>query len=172
MSRTLKIAVGATAALAALFVGSGLLIQALLSGARKDALVESLGNAARVRMTVGSVHFSLGQWLRLRPSVALEEIVLGNPPGFRSASLLEAKKLDAQVRLLSLFSSTIETNSILLDRPRITVEKNAAGATNIEAFLKALSSQPREGSPGQSGKARGIAIDSLKISNGEIRFQE
>jgi AsmA protein len=172
MSRTLKIAAGAAAALAALFVASGLLIQALLTGARKDALVESLGNAARVRMTVGSVHFSLGQWLRLRPSVALEDIALGNPPGFRSASLLDAKRLEAQVRLFSLFGSTIETNSISLDQPRITVEKNAAGATNIEAFMKALSAQPRESTSGQSGAARGIAIDSLKISNGEIRFQE
>src|SRR6185503_4709045 len=165
MSRTLKIVIGAAAALAVLFVGSGLLIQALVSGARKDALVESLGNAARVRMTVGSVHFSLGQWLRLRPSVALEDIVLGNPPGFRSASLLEAKRLDAQVRLFSLFGSTIQTNSISLDRPRIPVGKNAAGATNIESFMTALSTQPRDSAPWPSGTARGIAIDSLNISN-------
>lgn len=172
MARVVKLAVGVVIGALALLVGSGLLIGALVSGSRKDALVGSLEKSAGVRLAVGAASFDLGQWLLLRPSLALENVKVGNPPGFRSASLLEAKKLRAQVGLLSLLGQTVEVNSIAIEAPRVTVEKNRAGASNLEVFLQGLSAKGAAPAPGASkpAEARGVSIESLDISDGEVRF--
>ena len=70
-----------------------------------------------VPITVESAGFELSQWSRLRPSVALEDVAVRNPPGFPSKDLLEAKRISVQVALGPLLHKAIEAQSIRIDTP-------------------------------------------------------
>jgi len=148
-----------------LMLVSGLVLQSLVSGAAKDHLVASLGQRLGAPITVASAGFELPQWFRFRPSVALEDVVIGNPPGFRSKDLLEAKRISVQVALGPLLHKSIAVRSIRIEEPRITVETNERGLTNATEALKKISSTPSGGSGGPT-----LAIDNLAIESGTLTF--
>jgi uncharacterized protein involved in outer membrane biogenesis len=147
-----------------LMLVSGLILQSLVSGSAKDRLVASLGQSLGAPITVGSAGFELSQWFRFRPSVALEDVVIGNPPGFHSKDLLEAKRISVQVALGPLLHKAIEVRSILIDEPRITVETNERGLTNAGEVLKKISATPG------GGGGPGLAIDDLALEAGTLSF--
>ncbi|MGD0015443.1 MAG: hypothetical protein ABSD56_13640, partial [Bryobacteraceae bacterium] len=124
-----------------LFLAAGLAASLLISGSAKDRLVSTLGQALGVPVSVESARFDFWQWVKLRPAVSLEGIAIGNLPGFRGTHLIEAKKLSAEIALGPLFRREVVVRSIEIDEPRILVETNAQGATNVEALLKRLSAQ-------------------------------
>lgn len=157
-----------------LLLVSGLVLKAVVAGSGKEQLVASLEQAAGVPISVRAAGFDLGAWMQLKPAVSLEAATIGNPRGFRSEHLLEAKSLSAQVSLASLLGKTLRIYSIEVKQPRILVESNAQGGTNIEAFIKNLSSgtaaksaPPPKTSAGSAGGAS-LAVDKLAIDSGEI----
>src|SRR5690349_17738569 len=141
-------------ALFGLILAAGLVARSVVSGSSQYGLAASLSESLGVPVTVGSANFDLVQWFLLRPAIALEDIAIGNPPGFHSPYLLEAKKLSAQVALLPLLHKTIEVHSIVIDQPRITAETNAQGTSNIEALLRKPKSRGGA-STGSSGTGGG-----------------
>ena len=147
-----------------LFLAAGLAASLLISGSAKDRLVSTLGQALGVPVSVESARFDFWQWVKLRPAVSLEGIAIGNLPGFRGTHLIEAKKLSAEIALGPLFRREVVVRSIEIDEPRILVETNAQGATNVEALLKRLSAQGAPADP--PGVA--LVIDELRVRRGEI----
>ena len=93
-----------------LMLAAGLAVRAVLGGSGKDALLSSIGDTMGVPLTVARAEFDLAQWFRLRPSVSLEDVTVRNPAGFGGPYLLAAKKLSAQVSLLSLLGKKIEAH--------------------------------------------------------------
>src|SRR5690349_8801014 len=159
--------------LAGLWLVAGLVAKGVVSGATSGGLIASLEKSIGVPVSVGSADFDLSQWFLLRPAISLENITIGNPPGFRGRNLIEAKSLSAQVALLPLFQKTLEVHSIVLDRPRILVETNAQGASNVEAFLRKPKGKSAPSASGsESGRAAGLVIDELLINSGEIASED
>ena len=156
-----------------LMLVAGLVTRSVISGSSQHGLAASLSDSLGVPVTVGAANFDLVQWFLLRPAIALEDIAIGNPPGFRSPHLLEAKKLSAQVSLAPLLHKIIEVHSIIIDQPRITAETNAQGTSNIEALLRKPKSRPGASS-GSSGTAGGgnLVVDQFSVNSGEIAFVE
>lgn len=163
----------AVVALFGLILVAGLVARSLISGSSEHGLAASLSESLGVPVTVGAANFDLAQWFLLRPAIALEDVAIGNPPGFRSQHLLEAKKLSAQLSLLPLLHKIIEVHSIVIDQPRITAETNAQGTSNIEALLRKSKSRPGASS-GSSGTAGGgnLVVDQFSVNAGEIVFVE
>ena len=159
----------------ALLLGSGLVLKAVVAGSGKEQLVASLEQATGVPISVRTAGFDLAAWMQLKPAVSLEDATIGNPRGFRSQHLLEAKSLSAQVSLTSLLGKALRVYSIEIKQPRILVESNAQGGTNVEAFLKNLSgataaksAPPPKSSAGPASGGASLAIDKLAIDGGEI----
>jgi uncharacterized protein involved in outer membrane biogenesis len=152
---------------------AGLVARSVISGSSGHGLAASLSDSLGVPVTVGAANFDLVQWFLLRPAMALEDIAIGNPPGFRSPHLLEAKKLSAQVSLVPLLHKIIEVHSIVIDQPRITAETNAQGTSNIEALLRKSKSRPgaSSGSNGTPGGGN-LVVDQFSVNSGEIAFAE
>jgi uncharacterized protein involved in outer membrane biogenesis len=160
-------------ALFGLMLVAGLVARSVVSGSSGYSLAASLSDCLGVPVTVGGAKFDLAQWFLLRPAMALEDIAIGNPPGFHSPHLLEAKKLSAQVALVPLFHKIIEVHSVVIDQPRIRAETNAQGISNIEALLR--KPKPSSGaSSGSSGTAGGsnLVVDEFSVNSGEIAFVE
>jgi uncharacterized protein involved in outer membrane biogenesis len=170
MNRWIVRVVAALAVAFGLMLAVGLVLRSMVSGSAKDRLAASLGQRMGVPVTVQSAGFDLSQWFRLRPSVALEDVAVENPPGFHTKELLTAKRISAQVSLAALLHRTIEVRSLLIEQPRITVETNERGLTNIGEALKKISSTPAGGGgPGPaSGGGPSLAIDDLALTSGSL----
>jgi uncharacterized protein involved in outer membrane biogenesis len=152
-----------------LIVAAGLAAKSLISGSAKDTLVSSLSQALNVPVSVGTAEFDLAQFLRLRPAVSLDTIAIGNPPGFRGSHLLEARRMYAQVRLLPLLKRRIEVHSIVVEQPRIMVESDAQGITNIEAFVKGMGTKSQSAAAtGDAAQSREVAVDEMRVESGVI----
>src|SRR5437773_2233419 len=67
-----------------LMLVAGLVARSVISGPSQHGLAASLSDSLGVPVTVGASNFDLVQWFLLRPAIALEDIAIGNPPGFRS----------------------------------------------------------------------------------------
>ena len=152
-----------------LMLAAGLAAKAMLAGSGKDGVMGSLGQRLGVAVSAGAGGFDLLEWFRLQPAISLENVTLGNPPGFGGKHLLEARKLSAQVRLGPLLRKRIEVRRLAVEQPRILVESNAQGVTNVEAFLKRLSrAEAKPGSAAGEGGGGGLAIDEFLVNSGEI----
>jgi uncharacterized protein involved in outer membrane biogenesis len=163
--------------LASLFVLvliAGVVVGYWVSGSSKDWLAASLSETLGVPVTVGTANFDLKQWLLLRPAIALEDVTIGNPPGFRARHLLEAKKLSAQIALLPLLHKNIEVNAIDIDHPLINSETNAQGIGNFEALIR-KQKRPSSPAPANSGSANlgaGLVVNEFSVTSGEITLLE
>jgi hypothetical protein len=159
----------------ALMLAAGLAASWMVAGAGKDSLAAALSGRLGVTVSVTAGHFDLGQWFRFKPAISLEGVAVSNPPGFPAKHLLSARRFSAQVELLPLFRRIVRVRSITIDGPRIVVERNVSGKTNLETVLAALSSKREAGArpaagPGDSGAT--LAIDELRITSGEILLAE
>jgi uncharacterized protein involved in outer membrane biogenesis len=139
MNRWLKLLAICAGVVVALIAASGLLLRSIVNGSGKDRVVASLGAKLGAPVSVGSVNFDLKQWFHLRPAIALNDVAIGNPPGFSNGPLLQAKKISAQVALAPLLHRRIEVDSIQVDQPQITVENDKNGNSNVEALVKKAS---------------------------------
>ncbi len=154
-----------------LLVAAGFIAKSFVSGSAKDSLVASLGQQLGVPLSVGTVEFDLAEFVRLRPAVSLNNISIGNPAGFRAAPMVEAERMYAQVRLLPLLKRRIEVHSLVIERPRVLVENNAQGVSNVEAFVKGIGGEkrPAETSPATgAGKSSELAVEDFRIESGTI----
>jgi uncharacterized protein involved in outer membrane biogenesis len=166
MNRLLKRLLILAACLFGLLLVVGLIASSMISGSSKQTLATALSENLAVPVTLGSVNFNLAQLFLLKPGITVEDIAIGNPPGFRSPHLLEAKKLTAQISLLPLLRKSIEVHSITIDHPRIMSETNGRGVSNIEALLQKEKgkSEPTSGST----SARSLVVDEFSVASGEI----
>ncbi|HVP47433.1 MAG TPA: AsmA family protein [Bryobacteraceae bacterium] len=150
---------------------AGVVVASLVSGNSSRVLASSLSDALGVPVSLGDTKFDWKQWLLLKPAVEVDNIAIGNPPGFHAAHLLEAQKLSAQVALLPLLHKDIQVRSINIDHPLINVETNAHGTSNVEALLKKenTKSTPAPASSGSSS-AGNLVVDQFSVTSGEVTF--
>lgn len=173
MDRWIKWVVALVAAVFLALAASGLVLRSLVSGSAKDKLVASLSQKTGVPVSVASVEFDLAKWFLLRPAVSLTDVSAGNPPGFSSKNLFQAKQISAQVSLGALLGGTIDVHSLRIVEPQIAIEKNAQGLSNAGAMLQSMSSAPgatTSGSAGSGNKASAsrLAIDDFSVTSGSV----
>lgn len=164
MKRLLYALLITIAAFVVLVIGIGLVAKAMVGSAGRDKLVSMLQESTGVPISIATADFDLSQLFRLRPALSLTDISIGNPPGFRGKYLLQASSMSAQVELLPLLQKDLRVKSIEVDQPRITIEQNAHGDTNVETLVKRMSS----GSKPSGGSKVNLSVDSVAIRGGQI----
>ena len=91
----------------------------------------------------GELRLSLFPWAGL----ALSDLHLGNPPGFKEKDLLSVKSFDVRLKLVPLLSKDIEVQRFVIDGPKVFLEKNKVGRGNWEGIgepSEASRSKPSE----------------------------
>src|SRR5258708_7321516 len=159
MSRWVRIGLIAIAAVLGLILVSGLVIRSLVSGSLKDWFTASLEARTGTKVTIASADFDLLRWFIFRPAVTLHDVSIGNPPGFSSGNLLEAKKVSARIALLPLLRRRVEVETLAIDQPHIMVEPDERGHTNVEIFLKTLSARRQAPGDKPASAAHGTTGD-------------
>lgn len=111
----------------------------------------------------------------LTGNVKLKGLVIGNPEGFKTPSLMELSKFVVDLKMSSLFTDTIVIKQIHIDGPQITYER-ALKSSNIGALQKNLA--PAEDAPDEepeekvakekTAPAKKVVIEDFLFENGKV----
>lgn len=118
----------------------------------------------------GDLDLSLFPWA----GVALSDLHLGNPPGFKEKDFVAIKSLDVRVKLLPLIFKDIQVKRFVIEGPRIVLEKSKEGRGNWEGLGKppeTVEPQKEEGgAPGEKGQVelpiKGLAVGEFAVTQG------
>lgn len=173
MKTWLKAVLWVIAIVFVLMLGVGFVLRSFVNGAEKDRLVASVSQRIGVPVSLSTVQFDWAQWFRLRPAVSLVDVTVGNPPGFTTKNMLQASRVSAEVSLFPLFRKKLEIQSIRVDQPRIDIETDAHGSTNVEAFIKGLSANAKSSARADSSSGSAIAsyaVEEFSATSGTLNY--
>lgn len=149
----------ALAGLLALVVAGVLALNAMLEPVVRKVVVTLGPQIAGVPMSLGSLSVS-----PFSGSLRLSGIVIGNPPGYKTPSLMQVGEVRVGVRLRSLFSDAVVIDHIIVRDASATYEVGPGGSNvsvvqkKVEALLGA--------SPADAG-----AKSSHRIILSQFRFE-
>jgi uncharacterized protein involved in outer membrane biogenesis len=173
MRRAAKVVLGALFLYLILMTATGLVAKSLVSGARMQQALALFGAELPGPVTAARGSFSLTKWFRFQPTVVMDRVRVGNPPGFSERPLLQASQLSAEVDLLSALRGGWQVKRFALEQPELTVERDRNGQSNLERFFQGLSKRRSE-TQGEGGRPGGpaVAVNGLFIRSGTLRFVE
>ena len=117
------------------------IVVAILTGGlllTKDRLLRSSAIAAVEDATDFSLEIEKVELSVTQSSFLLKGVRLMNPEGFKAEEALVINEISADLKLLSLLTSTIRLNSAVVDIPQLTVETNPDGVNNLQLLQKQL----------------------------------
>ncbi|MCX6993849.1 MAG: AsmA family protein [Kiritimatiellaeota bacterium] len=163
MKRLLKVVIGVVVVLAILLVALAVFAGHIVKGAVNTAGPKALG----VPMSLKGVNVNL-----LNGNFELDELVIGNPEGFKTPSAIRVQKVTVAVKMASLFSRVLVIDRIYVGGPEITYEVGLKGS-NIGAIQdKAAPSKPSAEQPKPVDKpakeAKKVLINDFLIESGKI----
>jgi len=161
-----KVLIGIGIALVVLFVVAALFLGPIIKGA-----VETIGpQVAGVEMTLEKAGVNL-----LTGNVRLKGLIIGNPEGFKTPSLMELGQFVVDLNMASLLTDTIVVKRIHIDGPEITYERGLK-ASNFSALQKNLASdekapaeEPEEKvAKKKKAPAKKVVIEDFLFENGKV----
>lgn len=171
MPRLLKIILGAFGVAVLLVVVAVAAILVLVDPADyKDeitaAVEKETGRSARIE---GDISLSLFPTLGL----AVEQISLGNPPGFATDSFLEIGSAAIGARVMPLLSRRLEVTTLRLEGLRVNLLRRADGSANWDG-LGGSGEDAGRGGPAQPGQAQGELgrIAGLEVRDVQVRYED
>jgi len=131
-------------------------------------VTDSTGRSFRLG---GDLNLSLFPWA----GMAISDVHLGNPPGFKERDFVSVKSFEVRAKLLSLLSGQVVIKKFVLDGPRIVVIKDKEGKWNWEGLGKGPKTPTKEKAPPGEGGPSQLPIQSLAVSeflikNGSVLF--
>ena len=118
-----------------------------------------------VRVSVDNAKLSI-----MGGRLALQNLLIDNPPGYEHDKLLELKDAEIAVDVRSLLSDVVHIREIKLDGADVVLEQRGISGNNLQDVIKSIPSGPEaEGGPGAAGKK--LHIDNLEISNITVKVK-
>jgi hypothetical protein len=106
----------------------------------------------------GPISVKLFPW----PSLTAYDIHLANPPGLDAPEFARADRIDVRLQLAGLFSGTIQVDSIAVDHPVISFERQATGEGNW--LLHPTADLANNDLLGR------VSLDQITLSDAQVRF--
>ncbi len=118
-----------------------------------------------VGVSVSNVDLSI-----MAGKLALQNLLINNPPGYQHDKLLELKSAKIEVDVKSLLSDVVNIREIKLDGVNVVLEQRGISGNNLQDIIKTISSgQKDKDKPETSGKK--LHIDVLEISNVTVKVK-
>lgn len=122
----------------------------------------------------GDIHWSFF------PSVGLQlnDVKIGNAPGFGNQTFAQAQKVDVQVELLPLLHKELNIGKITLEGFDINLVKNKKGQTNWQSFSAAATtpatktSTPTSPAANTNATPAAFFIAGINVMNGHISYTD
>jgi AsmA protein len=131
------------AAAIVLIIAAVLIVPALVDlNAYKPEIEKKVADATgRPFVLGGGIKLSLFPWA----GVALSDLRLGNPPGFKAKDFVSVKSFEVRVKVLPLIRRNLEVERFVVVGPRINLLRDQKGRANWEGLGKAAPPQgPKE----------------------------
>lgn len=143
-------------------------------------LVSFLGNIIKAGIEtagpkIAGVPMSVEK-VRVNPltgNVHVKALIIGNPEGFKTESLMELGEFNLDMSLASLFTDTILIKQILIDEPQITYEK-ALRSSNFSKLMDNLApaekpDQKTEEQPEkEKGPSKKVIIEDFQLNGAKV----
>jgi AsmA protein len=125
-------------------------------------LEKKLSAALNRQVHIGKLDASI-----LSGGASASEIAIDDDPAFNKGPFLKASSVKVGVQLMPLiFSKQLKVTSLTVQKPDITLLKNAAGKWNYST----LGGPPQKAAPEPSGKsAPDVSVDKFEIADGTVR---
>lgn len=121
----------------------------------------------------GDLKLSLFPWA----GVALSNLRLGSPPGFKEKDFVFVKSFDARMKLLPLLSRDIQVDRFVIEEPRIVLEKDKAGRGNWEGLGRPdekgpppTGPQPEPEKPEEALVLKSLAVGEFAVRKGALLY--
>ena len=173
MNRLLKWILIAGGAIVVLLVAAVILIPLLVDVNQYKPQIEAQVAKATGRpfKIGGDIDLAVFPWI----GVALSDLRLGNPPGFKESAFLEVGRFEARVRLLPLLSREVEIKRIVVDGAALALIKKKTGAVNWD--FPTTDKPPQEKTPPQEKPSPGtdralaaLTAEEIAIRNGRLTY--
>lgn len=126
-------------------------------------LEKKLSAALNRQVHIGKLDASL-----LSGGASASDITIADDPAFNKAPFLKAASVKVGVQLMPLiFSKQLKVTSLTIQKPDITLLKNAAGKWNYSTL--GATAQTQKPAPEPSGKAPDVSVDKFEIADGTVR---
>jgi uncharacterized protein involved in outer membrane biogenesis len=170
-----KILIGIGIGFLVLLVAGAVLVNFFLGTAVKAGM-ETIGpKVTQTTLTVGSVNIGI-----LRGSAGINELVLGNPEGYKSTNAISVGRAAVSLSPMSVLSDKIVIKSVEVRDAVITFEGNPIGANNLKkimdnvnAFAGALGGAAdtnAPAAPGEKKPAPKLQVDDFLITGAKVQF--
>jgi AsmA protein len=124
-------------------------------------LEKKLSAALNRQVHIGKLDASL-----LSGGASASDITIADDPAFNKGPFLKAASVKVGVQLMPLiFSKQLKVTSLTIEKPDITLLKNAAGKWNYST----LGATAQKTTPEPSGKAPDVSVDKFEIAGGTVR---
>jgi len=97
--------------------------------------------------------------------LALQNLLISNPPGYQHDKLLQLKNAEIEVDVKSLLSDVVNIREIKLDGVNVVLEQRGISGNNLQDVITAI----RNGS--KEGEGKKLRVDNLEILNITVRMK-
>ena len=116
----------------------------------------------------GEVDLSVFPWL----GVKLADVELGNAPGFEAPFFAKVERMEVRVKVLPLFGSNVEMDTISVDGLTVNLARNESGMTNWEDLLAAEEAPDTSSAPGEKAALTAFAIGGIDVRDAAVSWQD
>jgi hypothetical protein len=163
MKKLRKVLLGIVIGIVTLVIAAVVLVNLFADRAVKIGIESAATKALNVGVTVDDAKLSI-----MAGKLALENLVINNPPGYQYDKLLRLQNAKITVDIRSLLRDTVEIKEIKLDGAEVVLEQKGITGNNLQDIIKSLPSVPKTEAGAQpSGKK--LHIDNLELSNVTVK---
>ncbi|PPQ33038.1 AsmA family protein [Rhodopila globiformis] len=170
--RTLRLALIAIAVLLILAIGGGAVFLARFDpNTLKPRIIEAVKRATGRDLALnGPIGLKLSLW----PTVQAADVAFANPPGFSRPQMATLQGLELQLALLPLLSGHYEIDRLVLIKPDILLETDAAGHPNWQMTPEAAPKAPAgpQAPAAPSGRKAVVSIDTVQVQDGLLAYRD
>jgi hypothetical protein len=134
--------------------------------ALKAGIETAAAKALNVGVSVDGVDLSI-----MGGKLALQNLMVDNPPGYQHPRLLELKEAQVEVYIRSLLSDTVKIKDIKLDGAQVVLEQRGVSSNNIQDIMKSMPSAPKTQEPNQPPSGKKLHIANLEITNTTVKVK-
>lgn len=113
-----------------------------------------------VAVTVSNVDLSI-----MAGKLALQNLLINNPPGYQYDKLLELKNAEIEIDVKSLLSDVVNIREIKLDGVDVVLEQRDISRNNLQDVITSIRSASKE------GEGKSLRVDNLEMSNIKVQMK-
>jgi len=162
--RWARLGMMAAAALVLLLIAAAFALPLLLDVNRyRPAIASALQDATGRAVTLGPIHFALLP----APSLAVDSLAVADSPRYPGREALRARSLSIRLGLLDLLRGRITLETIILNRPSVTLIRDGRGRWNFDDLLERASAA--RAAPAGRSVAAGPSGASVMVARAVVR---